>query len=137
MVDLADDDIETALQRGAIAMREPRAIAAHFDSDSGRIIVDLTNGCVFEFPADLVEGLQNVSSADIAAVELLGAGTGLHWETLDIDISVQGLLAGIFGTRAHMARIAGSVASPRKAQSSRTNGAKGGRPRKKAEIPVS
>jgi hypothetical protein len=44
-----------------------------------------------------------------AQVELLGAGSGLHWEALDVDLSVPGLLAGLFGTKAYPARRAGSA----------------------------
>jgi hypothetical protein len=68
----------------------------------------------------------------LAAVEILGNGYGLHWEALDADISVPGLLAGIFGTKAYMARLAGRTKSPAKAAAARANGAKGGRPRKVA-----
>jgi hypothetical protein len=41
------------------------------------------------------------------------------------------LLAGLFGTKAYMARHAGQASSPAKA-AARANGAKGGRPRKSA-----
>jgi len=68
----------------------------------------------------------------LSAVEILGAGYGLHWEALDVDVSVPGVLAGLFGTRAFMARQAGRVSSVKKAAAARENGAKGGRPRKVA-----
>ena len=67
------------------------------------------------------------TASQLAQVEILGAGYGLHWEALDADLSIPGLLAGLFGTRAHMARMAGLVKSPRKAAAARENGAKGGR----------
>jgi hypothetical protein len=41
-------------------------------------------------------------------------------------------MAGLFGTRSHMARRAGQATSPAKAAAARANGAKGGRPRKTA-----
>jgi hypothetical protein len=59
-------------------------------------------------------------------MELLGAGYGLHWEALDADLSVPGLL----GTGAYMARRAGQATSTAKATAA--NGARGGRPRKTA-----
>ena len=64
-----------------------------------------------------------------AAVEILGAGTGLHWEGLDIDVSVPGLLAKVFGTSAYMAQRARRTISPAKSTAARTNGRKGGRPK--------
>jgi hypothetical protein len=53
---------------------------------------------------------------------------------LDIDLSIPGLLAGLFGTTAYIARRAGRTKSPAKASAARVNGAKGGRPRKSAAI---
>ncbi len=58
-----------------------------------------------------------------------GTGYGLHWEALDADLSVPGLLAGRFGTQAFMARRAGQATSPAKAEAARGNGTKGGQPR--------
>lgn len=69
----------------------------------------------------------------LAAVELLGQGYGLHWEELDVDLSLPGLMAGLFGTKAWMARRAGQATSAAKAAAARANGAKGGRPRKSAK----
>ena len=63
---------------------------------------------------------------------MLGGGSGLHWKTLDVDLSVPDLLAGLFGTKAYMARRAGQARSPAMATAARANGANGGRPRKSA-----
>jgi hypothetical protein len=133
MADLTDVEIDAATERGRLAtIHEPRARAARYDRRLGRIIVDLTNGCTFAFPPHLAEGLGAATEDQLAAVELLGAGYGLHWEALDTDLSVPGLLAGLFGTKAYMARRAGQATSPAKAAAARANGAKGGRPRKLA-----
>jgi len=126
-------DIDDALARGRnTRASEPRALSARFDARNGRMIVELTNGCTFAFPPRLVQGLEDAGDSDLSAVEILGAGYGLHWEPLDVDISVPGLLAGIFGTKSHMARQAGKATSAAKAEAARANGAKGGRPRKSA-----
>ena len=113
---------------------EPRARRARYDRRTGRIHVELTNGCSFAFPARAAQGLERARDADLAQVEILGLGLGLHWERLDVDLSVPGLLAGLFGTRAYMDRQraarAGAATSPAKADAARRNGAKGGRPRK-------
>ena len=133
MVELTDADIDAALERGRIASQtEPRASSARYDAATGRVIVELTNGCVFAFPPRLAQGLSEATDQQLAVVELLGRGYGLHWEDLDVDLSVPGLMAGLFGTRAYMARRAGRATSPAKAEAARANGAKGGRPRKRA-----
>jgi hypothetical protein len=131
MAELTDRQIEQANERGRrLASIEPRAASARYDRRSGRIVVELTNGCTFAFPPRLAQGLERASDEELETVEVLGSGYGLHWEPLDVDFSVPGLMAGIFGTRAYMARRAGQATSPAKAAAARANGAKGGRPRK-------
>jgi hypothetical protein len=131
MADLTEAQIDAALARGeAVRRTEPRAATARYDRALGRIVVELTNGCTFAFPSRLAQGLENASEDQLAEVAILGAGSGLHWESLDVDLSVPGLLAGLLGTKAHMARHAGRVRSPAKTAAARRNGTKGGRPRK-------
>ena len=131
MVELTDLEIDAALSRGAVARAsEPRATKARYDRRRGRIVVDLANGATFAFPPQLAQGLETATAEQLAQVDILGAGHGLHWESLDVDLSIPGLLAGVFGTRAFMAQQAGRATSPAKANAARANGAKGGRPRR-------
>lgn len=135
MVEMTDTAIDAALERGSTAhANEPRAATARYDRSSGRIIVDLENGCTFAFPPRLAQGLEGATDDQLATVEILGKGYGLHWEELDVDLSLPGLMAGIFGTKTWMARRAGQATSAAKAAASRANGAKGGRPRKTAKM---
>lgn len=133
MIDLTEAQIDAAMEPGRTTREiEPRAASARYDKQLGRVIVDLTNGCTFAFPPRLAQGLESATDDQLAEIEILGAGYGLHWEALNADLSIPGLLAGIFGTRVYMARRAGQTTSPAKAAAARTNGAKGGRPRKSA-----
>jgi len=133
MTEPTDAQIDIALARGKAArLTEPRAASARYDRQLDRVIVDLTNGCTFAFPPRLAQGLETATEDELAQVEVLGTGSGLHWEALDADLSVPGLLAGLLGTASHMARRAGRVTSPTKAAAARANGAKGGRPRRSA-----
>ena len=131
-----DREIDRAMARGRRrALREPRAARARYDRRTGRVVVDLTNGCSFVFPARSLQGLAGASDGALADVQVLGSGHGLHWPALDADFTVPGLLIGVFGTRAWMAselaRRAGQAKSPAKAAAARANGRKGGRPRRK------
>jgi len=131
MAEIADAAIDAALARGARRQAvEPRAASARYDRRKDRVVVELTNDATFAFPPRLVQGLEDATADEIAEVEILGAGYGLHWETRDVDVTVPGLLAGIFGTASHMARRGGQAISAAKAAAARANGAKGGRPRK-------
>ena len=133
MANITDAQIDAAIERGARAqMTEPRAATARYDRQLDRVIVDLTNGCTFAFPPRMAQGLEQADPDQLADVEVLGMGYGLHWEAMDVDLSIPGLMAGIFGTKAYMARRAGQATSPAKAAAARANGAKGGRPRKVA-----
>jgi hypothetical protein len=137
MVELSKAEYDAAIERGRIAeLTEPRAKSARYDRKSGRIIIDLKNGSTFAFPAGLAQGLADATDEQLADIEVLGTGFGLHWEALDVDFTVPGLLAGIFGTRKYMAQLAGRAKSPAKAAAARANGAKGGRPRKAAAANV-
>lgn len=130
-----DAQIDQAKKASIAALDEPRAKAAHYDATRRQVIVELTNGCTFIFPADMGQGLANATNEELAEVQVLGKGFGLHWEKLDADLSIPSLVVGIFGSKAWMhelARRGGSATSSAKAAAARANGGKGGRPRKSA-----
>ena len=129
-------ELAAAAARGKqIAETEPRASAARYNHASGRVVLDLVNGCTYIFPAQLVEDLTNASAADLETIEVTGQGFNLYWPALEADLYVPALVSGIFGTKAWMtrelARRAGQATSPAKAAAARSNGVKGGRPRKR------
>jgi Protein of unknown function (DUF2442) len=110
---------------------EPRAKRACYDVRTDRVVIELTNGCMFAFPPALAQGLKGASRQALVEVKVTPTGYGLHWPQLDADLSVPDLIAGIFGTRAwmrEMARRGGVTQSPAKAAAARENGKKGGRP---------
>jgi hypothetical protein len=121
-----------ATQRAAaVDRRELRAVTASYDKRTKRLVVELTSGVVTHIPARLLQVLADASPQDIADVTLSPQGTALHWEKLDADFSVAGLLAGVFGTQAWMAEVGrkgGQAKSAAKAAAARANGQKGGRP---------
>lgn len=130
-------ELEAAEARGReMLAQQPRAASARYDRVSGRVVIELVNGCSYAFPARLVQDLQGAAEDELARVEVDGLGFNLHWPSLDADLYVPALLAGVFGTRDWMtrelARVAGRATSPAKAAAARANGAKGGRPRKAA-----
>lgn len=118
---------------------QPRAMAAHYDARKKLVVIELANGASFAFPPSLAQGLEGAAAADLSEIEITPMGTGLHWPRLDADLTVDGLLAGAFGSRswmrAHAAR-AGRARSPAKAAAARANGGKGGRPKKATLAPA-
>ena len=128
---------DTAEDRGRKMLEsEPRASAARYDRATGRVEIDLVNGCLYAFPTELVQDLKGAHPDELADVEVDGLGFNLHFPALDVDLYVPLLVSGLFGTRAWMARalaqVAGRTSTVAKAAAARANGAKGGRPRKAA-----
>jgi len=118
---------------------EPRAVSASYERESGRVRIELVNGCAFEFPAQLAQGLAGAAPDDLEQVEVYPGGEGLRWDRLDVDLSVPGLIAGVFGGSAWMRQLGrrmgekgGSARTESKARAARENGKRGGRPRKSA-----
>ncbi|WP_373530180.1 DUF2442 domain-containing protein [Nostoc sp.] len=112
------------------ATSEPRATRAFYDPYLGMIIVFLSNKCMFGFPSEVGQGLADASIKDLAEVEVTPSGEGLHWKTLDVDLSIPALMNGIFGTKKWMAELARkdeSSTSFAKSEASRLNGTKGDR----------
>ncbi|WEK02729.1 MAG: DUF2442 domain-containing protein [Candidatus Devosia phytovorans] len=129
--EITEDEYEAATQRGEIERaRSPNPSQVRFDRQTGRVLVDFSNGAALLIPARSLQGLEDASDDELAEVELLGE-TGLHWESRDVDFTIDGLMRGVFGTAAFMAqRKGGQSRSEAKVAASRANGAQGGRPRK-------
>lgn len=130
MVDWTIRELDEAARLGAEMSKDALARVVRYDRESRTITVDLQSGASFSFPVDKVQGLAGASDQNLSEVEIFGGGYALHWETLDVDFSVAGLAAGIFGTAKYMAAQAGRQKSDAKAAAARTNGSRGGRPRK-------
>lgn len=129
---------EVAVARGTAARnRTPHAVRAVFNQGSRTVNVGLSNGAAFTFPVGLVEKLADAADDALAGIELTPLGTGLHWPALDVDLTVEGLLLGVFGSLAWMrqqAALAGRASSEAKAAAARANGTRGGRPRKQGLV---
>ena len=122
---------EVAVREAREADRiEPRATAIRYDSQAGLLIVELRSGFVFGFPPERVSGLASASAAELAKVRLSPSGDGMHWDDLDVDASLTGLIGDALNLREWAPRFMGQVRSEAKARASRLNGLKGGRPKR-------
>jgi hypothetical protein len=134
-------DAEIIAQGRAATKREAeeraaglRASAVWYDHASEYLMMVLTSDRLLGVPVRAIPYLKGLTPAQLGSVTLSPSGGGLHWDDLDIHLSVPGLLLDALG-RAEIvrewARTAGHVKSPARAKASRANGAKGGRPRKR------
>ncbi len=58
------------------------------------LTVDLSDGRSITVPLAWYPRLMNATASELQNWRLIGKGYGIHWEELDEDISVEGLLLG-------------------------------------------
>jgi len=63
--------------------------------DEANIWLELTDGRQLSVPLAYFPRLLHATKEALQRFELSGGGTGIHWDELDEDISVEGLLLGI------------------------------------------
>ena len=71
---------------------EPLAVDVAFSQDAFRVVLD--DGRELTVPLAWFPRLVHGTPDQRLEWELIGRGEGLHWQELDEDISVRGLLAG-------------------------------------------
>jgi len=128
-----DKEIRAAIKRSKAALHdEVTATDVRYIPSLDVFVLMLSNGTRAVYPREQLQGLEAGTKKQLANVELVGGGSGLHWPDLDADLLVEGLLNGVYGTKAWMAnlgRLGGSTRSKAKSDAARRNGMKGGRPK--------
>lgn len=132
---MTNAEITQALQKAKRLEDEPKVLAVyynpapHFDL----FVLNFSDGSRHFIGREKLQGLQDAPKKQIANVEIIGSGTGLHWPDLDIDFYVPDLLCGLYGNKQWMAmlgRKGGKARSAAKIKAAQENGLKGGRPKK-------
>jgi hypothetical protein len=82
---------------------EPRAERVVFSETD--MTVELKDGRKLSVPLAYFPRLLHAAISDLKNYTLSGGGIGIHWDNLDEDISVEGLLMGVGDrtTRQHLA----------------------------------
>ncbi|MCL5104031.1 MAG: DUF2442 domain-containing protein [Armatimonadetes bacterium] len=76
----------------SLDVKPTAAFARHISIDDEVLRVDLTDGRSIAAPLEWFPKLRNATPAQRANWRLIGQGVGIHWEELDEDLSVAGLL---------------------------------------------
>jgi Protein of unknown function (DUF2442) len=132
---MTKDEFETANERAAAHLsKTPIAVGARYDHRADRVMVELSNGLSVGFRPRDAEGLERASVKSLNRIEISPSGLGLHFSSLDADLYLPSILEGFLGSRRWMAaqlgKAGGRMTSRRKRIAARTNGKRGGRPRK-------
>src|SRR4051794_39656314 len=97
-----DEQFDRALEAGDEAnATEARAEAVDFDPKRREIVLRLKNGSPFSVAIGLIPGLRDASDKDLSKVEITPSSEGLHWPTLDEDLSIPALVCGNYGPGGH------------------------------------
>jgi hypothetical protein len=129
-----DEQSDVAVREAREADRiEPRANSVRYDSARGLLLVELRSGFAFGFPPERVSGLEAANAKELSKVRISPSGDGLHWDDLNVDASLTGLMADALNLREWAPRFMGQSRSEAKARAARLNGMKGGRPRRTAK----
>jgi hypothetical protein len=76
----------------AVEIKIPEALNVTVTNDT--LSVDLNDGRSISVPIAWFPGLLHSSEQERNNWRLIGRGMGIHWEEIDEDISIEGLLTG-------------------------------------------
>ena len=76
----------------AIEIEIPFAVEVHVTEDT--LSVELSDGRTISAPLGWFPRLEQATEQERKNWRLIGKGHGIHWEDIDEDISVEGLVAG-------------------------------------------
>ena len=99
-------DIDAALKRAALEPITPTARAVQYNAPTEMVILTMSSGRRVAMPREEIQVLKGAPRSKVSQVEIENFGTALHWPQLDLDLSVEGLLRGITGTKRWMRELA-------------------------------
>ncbi len=77
----------------AVEIRIPEALNVSLTDDT--LSVDLSDGRSISVPIAWFSRLLHSTAKERNNWRLIGRGQGIHWEDIDEDISIEGLIAGL------------------------------------------
>jgi hypothetical protein len=141
---ISDADYAAALAAGRTeAETEIRAQAVRYVPERDAIEIVTNRNAGFLIPRQWIGALQDVPTEELSKLEVWPDGSAIELEDRDVHISVHGLLTAILPAMLPSRTVAaifagrgGQATSRAKRLSSKVNGRKGGRPRKRTTADV-
>ena len=91
-----DADFDAASRRGAQHLKKgPVAVAARYDQQAGRVVIELDSGLEIVFRPQQAQGLETATPTDLIEIEISPSGQGLHFPAIDADLYLPALLDGL------------------------------------------
>lgn len=132
------DRFKAARARGEARAQDASALVdARYDRKSDAVFLIFRGGGSMTIPRHAIPGLERQPASVLEAMTVSPAGDALLWPAIDADVYVPGLVERAFGNRLFAAaagRRGGQRRTKAKTAAARRNGAKGGRPRKRATV---
>ena len=106
-----DAEIDRAIARAQGLEGELRVASVEYRPGPGLdlLILRVSDGHRHLIPREDLQGLQSATKEQIAEVEIVGNGTGLHWPALNVDHYVPSLLGRVYGSKGWTAEIGRSA----------------------------
>ena len=128
-------DFKAAARRGAQRLKKgPVAVAARYDQQTDKVVIELASGLEIAFRPKKAKGLETTTPDDLKEIDITPSGQGLYFPAIDTDMYLLALLDSYLGIKSWMAasmgQIGGRAKTKAKQTASRENGKQGGRPRK-------
>jgi len=79
--------------------RIPRAVSAHYDRKTKRIVIELSSKLIVSFSPSDVEGIENATPSQLGDIDISPSGYGIHFPAVDADLYVPALLDGFLGSK--------------------------------------
>jgi len=118
---------------GLMELTAPKAVEAHYDRKTERIVIRLSSGLALVFPPHIAQGLEHATPSQLTHIVISPSGFGVHFPELDADLYIPSLVEGFFGSKKWMAARLGAAGgkstSAAKSSAARANGKLGGRPK--------
>ncbi len=110
-----DAEIDAAIEEAKSAPALPAATRVEFVPSLRLLLLQLKSGQRLAIPVEDLEELANATDEELAAVELLGPGTGVHFPAFDGNLYVPYLVEGNRGSKRWMEQLEAKRAAALKA----------------------
>jgi hypothetical protein len=101
--------------------QQPHALAARYDGEQGRIVIDLSTGYAVTFAPERAQGLAGARPADLVDIEITPSGYGLHFPKLDADLWLPALTESVFGIKRAVRKPTRAAEGPTRSPSNHTS----------------